>query len=401
MINNDTMNLLNSYGFGADIDGFETHISLLRDAAGLGKPMVDDATYDMYIRLLRELKPDSVIFQQNWETEEEELDSYDEILKEYGMCSITTLQDMSEVAKFNENIKGEPNGIDLFCSVKENGHAFRAVYLNGTIYNGTTRGRYKKGRSIPRHVRATCPNYVEAWKNIPLVEVRGEMLVKISTFEKYLKNILKTPLSSVTSLIRESATDEELKLLNAVCYKVISNDNSLVFDSLWDEFQHLKACGFEVPQHILVRGVHYGEAEQAVGEMLQYFEGLMDKNEIEYSCDGLVFAINDNKKFYSLGKNGNAWNGNFALKAGRYWESNVYSSTIRSIAFIPGKSYMTPKANIDPVICSTGAEIKVVPLYNVGVMERYGYTPGNTVYFRFGGETGVTLCDMYGDSVKQ
>ena len=401
MINNDTMNLLNAYGFGADIDAFESHISLLRESAGLGKPMVDDATYDMYIRLLRELKPDSIIFQQNWEVEEEELESYDELLKEYGMCSITTLQDMSEVAKFNTYLRGEPNGVDIFASVKENGHAFRVVYLNGYIYNGTTRGRYKKGRSIPRHVRANCPNFVEAWKNIPLVEVRGEMLVKISTFEAHLKNILKTPLSSVTSLIRESATDEELQMLNAVCYKIISNDDSLKFNTLWDEFQHLKECGFEVPQHVLIRGVTEGYMEDATAKLLGYFEGLMDRGEIEYSCDGIVVAINDNQKFYSLGKNGNAWNGNFALKAGRYWESNVYSSIITSISFIPGKSYMTPKANIDPVICSTGAEIKVVPLYNVGVMERYGYTPGNKVYFRFGGETGVTLCDMYGDSVKQ
>ena len=51
-------------------------------------------------------------------------------------------------------------------------------------------------------------------------------------------------------------------------------------------------------------------------------------------------------------------------------------------------------------MASTGATITTVPLYNVGVMERYGYTVGEEVFFKFGGETGVTLCDANGESVR-
>lgn len=73
---------------------------------------------------------------------------------------------------------------------------------------------------------------------------------------------------------------------------------------------------------------------------------------------------------------------------------------IREIQFIPGKSFITPKAIIDPVVTANGAEVTNVPLYNIGVMERYRYIPGETIYFRFGGEQGVTLCDCYGNSVS-
>ena len=44
----------------------------------------------------------------------------------------------------------------------------------------------------------------------------------------------------------------------------------------------------------------------------------MDREEIEYSCDGVVVGINDLDLFYNLGKNGNTWNSNFALKMGKY-----------------------------------------------------------------------------------
>lgn len=400
MVNSNTMAELEKLGFGADVDALETYVATLQDAAGMGNPLVDDAAYDTHVRLLRQLKPTSSVLSRNWETEDNELTEYDDVLKKYGMCSITTLTSYQELSKFRQVLADIGHPVDLTISIKENGHGVRAVYLNGHLYNGSTRGRYKKGRDITRHLKAVLPNYVEQWKNIQVVEVRGEMLVSIENFEKHLKGTLKTPLSSVTSLIRESATDEELKLLDMVCYKVIAANGEIEFETLWDEFEHLDECGFETPQKAKATGVYPENLENVVRLVLDYFEKKMDNNEIAYSCDGLVFAIDNNHEFYATGKNGNAWNGNFALKMGRYWESNVYSSKILQVQFIPGKSYMTPKAIIEPIKCSNGAVVTNVPLYNVGVMERYHYVPGSDIFFKFGGETGVTLCDYLGNSVR-
>lgn len=394
------MDLLNSLGFGADIDALESYVAELQDAAGMGNPIVPDSMYDTYFKLLKQLKPESKVLGRNWESEDNELDEYDEILKKYGMSSITTINSIDEVGDFEATVRKIGKPVTLMASVKENGHAVRAVYLNGYLYSGSTRGRYKKGRDITRHLKIMLPNYVEAWKNIPIVEIRGEALVSIDNFEKYLKGTLKHPLSSVTSIIRASASDEEIKMLDFVGYKVISSDGSLHFDSLWSEYEHLKACGFKTPQKVKIENVTADRVREATAAFLQYFEALMDKGDIKYSCDGIVIAINDDEIFYGAGRNGNAWNGNFALKTGRYWQSNIYSAEIQRIEFIPGKTYLVPKAIIDPVTTSNGAEVTTVPLYNIGVMERYGYVPGETIYFRFGGEQGVSCCDVYGNSVQ-
>ena len=127
---------------------------------------------------------------------------------------------------------------------------------------------------------------------------------------------------------------------------------------------------------------------------------MMDEGKIQYSCDGIVMAIDNNDDFYSTGKTGNAWNGNFALKTGRYWQQNVYSAIIQDVKFIPGKSFIVPKAIVDPVTTANGSKVTNVPLYNVGVMQRYHYIPGETIFFRYGGEQGVTLTDCYGNSIR-
>lgn len=390
MINENLLDKLNNLGFGADVDALENHVALLQDAAGMGAPLVTDTQYDMYFKLLRELKPDSQILTRNWETEDNDLDTNDELLTRYRMMSIRTIQEMGDLYKFKEALGDKT--VDLFASSKMNGHAIRAVYRFGKLVGGSTRGRYKKGREILRHLQAVLPNYVEEWSEIRLMEVRGEMLVSFKEFED-IKHILKTPLSAVTSLIRDSVTDEELKHLSCVCYRLIpSQDSNIEFQTLEEQFEMLDDNGFRVPHHRRYEGISIEDFDEVFEEILEDFSVMADKGLFEYLTDGIVVAVNNCEQFNSMGVDGNNYLGNFAIKMGRHWECNIYSSNIIHIEFVPGKKYFTPKALIEPVTTATGAQVSTVPLYNVGVMETLGLIPGETIYFKFGGETGVSLC---------
>lgn len=393
---------LRVYGFNS-VEELEERYAYVNKMAAAGTPVISNAEWDVLHDLMVEYNPDSEQLKKNWESDEEELTENDELLKQYGMCSITTLKEISmkEMESLCSVIDMAGGSVTLHCGLKENGHAIRAVYRYGELVSGSTRGRYKKGRDITRHLKRRLINYVPEWKDYELVEIRGEALVKVETFENNVKEQygLKTPLSAVTSFLRDSVTDEELDMVDFVMYKVLSIDRQ--FDNLYDEYEYLSELGFEIPQHGKLDNVTRGNIIKAVNAFLKYFEGLMDNGEIKYSCDGLVVAINDNSAFYSGGKHGNAWNGNFAVKEGRYWANNVYSSQILEVVWQHGKKFLVPKAIVEPVICRNGTKVEFVPLYNVGVMERYGYTTGNTVYFRYGGETGVTLCDYEGQSCKK
>jgi len=189
MITSDRMNLLEALGFGSDIDALESYVAMLQDAAALGKPMLTDTEYDIRKGLLEELKPESEVIKRNWELDDNDLNENDEILQKYGMCSIRTITKMTELSKFKDALGNKT--VDMLASIKLNGHAVRAVYMYGRLVGGSTRGRYKKGRDISRHLKAILPNYIEEWSQYRLVEIRAELLVSYENFQPYA-HMLKT-----------------------------------------------------------------------------------------------------------------------------------------------------------------------------------------------------------------
>lgn len=400
MINSKHLQELEELGFGNDIAALESYVSALQDAAADGEVLVDDPVYDRHYRLLRELKPDSELLKRNWEKDSEEpLQDYDEILKEYGMRSITTCVDFADVDKFAQDIGTLNHPVDILASFKMNGHGVREVYVYGDLVSATTRGRYKKGRDITRHMGIITQKHVEYFESFPLVEIRGELLVSYKNFKEVTSTYCKTPLSSVTSLIRDSVSDDELKYLDFIAYKIIIHgleEDDTFLTSLLDEFEYLDACGFKVPYHKLYTGITQDIMGDIAESILTHFAS--DSVQMGFDADGVVIAVDDNEDFYSLGLNGNTYKANAALKMGK-WECNKYVGVIREITWEHGKSWFTPKAVIEPVTTVTGAEVRVVPLYNVGVVRKLGLKPGSVINFRFGGETGVQLLTPEGESI--
>lgn len=394
MVNQNTLNLLEAYGFGSDIDAFETYVMELQDAAGSGNPLVTDAQYDDYVALLKQVKPESVALNRNWESADNEFDNADVYLQRYGMKSIRTIMDLSELEYF-KNIAFKNGPIDLLASSKINGYGVRAVYKYGNLVSGSTRGRYKKGRDITRHLKQVLPEFISELSEVPLTEIRGELYVDLNTFES-IRHLVKTPLSAVTSLSRESATDTDIKMLSFRAYQVFSDD--LTFESLGEKFQFLRECGFETPYAMRISNVNYDEFDEAIEGIIERFTGVVEGSGLPYDNDGIVVAVDNLEMFNSLGNEGNTMLGNFALKVG-HWEQNVYSAKILSVEWCYGKRYITPKAIVEGVVTRNGSKVTTVPLYNIGVMQDNGYYPGNDVFFKYGGETGVTLTKADGTPV--
>lgn len=400
MLNNSQLAELDALGFGTDIDALESYVEELQDAAADGEPLVEDSVYDQYRRLLEQVKPDSAILSRNWEKDSDEPidNTLDEFLISKGMTSIKTCTNDSEISIRQEQHKAlNKDEIEYLISTKLNGHAFRAVYKYGELVSGTTRGRNTKGRSLLRHLKVILPNTIEEWKYTPLTEVRGELLVKQSIFDSQLKHIRKSPLAAVTSLSKDSATDVEIGLLSAVCYKIFQSE--MAFDTLSDEMEHLDRVGFETPYRVK-QVIKVSELISSLNDIVDDFGQKYQSGQLcDYNCDGLVCAINDNIDFYKLGKDKNAWQGNLALKYG-VWECSHYQSTIESIEWVQGKQWLIPKARIKPITTTSGQTVYVVPLYNVGILRKLNLTVGSSIDFRFGGETGVMLLTPDGKSVS-
>lgn len=399
MINNTHLAELEALGCGSDIGKLEEMLSLYQDAMADGEPLVEDSVYDQCRRLLEILRPDSYVLHRNWEKDGE--DSLDEDLDIYlvskGMKSIKTCTNNDEISiRCEQYKKSERDYIDFLLSTKLNGHAFRAVYKLGKLVEATTRGRTGKGQDILRHMRLILPVYVAEWEFSDITEVRGELLVKQSVYDEKFSELYASPLSTVTSLRRSSASDEEISNLSAVCYKLFQTDDP--FESLEEELGHLKSVGFEIPYIELHRIKVDNFVEELNKLIIDWGRRYQASELLDYNCDGIVVAVNNNDLFYSLGSDGNTFIGNLALKMG-VWECNHYRSIIEKIEWTHGKKWLIPKAYIKPVKTVSGQTVYVVPLYNLGVVNKLNLGIGSEIHFRFGGETGVMLLTPDGKSV--
>lgn len=420
VINSEFLEMLESLGYGADADGIEQYVARLQDAAADGEEEVANPVYDKFVEILRVLKPDSEILRRNWEQDapNAEFNRDDYFLKRYGMRSIKTCTCDEDVEKKSEILVSR--GVrytDLLASFKLNGHAGRVTYCYGKLSSGTPRGRYKKGRDITRHMKGICPNYIELLAPYPIVEIRGELIVSYDTFNNVTSKWCKTPLSSVTSLVRDSVTDSELQNLEFIAYKAFiyaddgeetelnleldSDDTveSSIFDTLEEEYQFLSACGFKIPNYRIYRRVDISDLVNFVNNtVLEEFSS--ETIAMNYDTDGIVIGINNNKVFYGLGldETGHFFLANMAIKMGN-WQCNQYKGIVQRIVWERGKRWFTPKAEIEKVITALGSAVTTVPLYNVGVLTKLNIKKGSTIHFRYGGETGVQLLTPDGKSV--
>lgn len=400
MVNREHIALLEQLGFGGDADALESYLEELNADMENGEVTVDDNEYDAYMSLLKVVKPDSELLKQNWGEDASDSENKVGLLDIRPMRSITTitsLDDAQYMVDYCNRIGTEK--IMLNGSFKLNGHGIRLVYEYGKFSYATTRGRTGKGRDISRHVKmAGIPLYVDKFSNKECIEVRAEAVVKAVDFDLHFSGDYKHKLSCITHLLAESTPDSELKYLHVCCYRVIGLDEKL---SLGEEISLLGACGFEVVYNKSV-SVPTTKVKDALKLFLDLFLELSnDSNVIPYDTDGVVVAIDDYDLFYNAPSNKNSSCANVAIKMGEKWATNFFESVIESVTWTPNKEFYTPKANIKPVKMPNGATVSIVPLYNVGVMESYGLVTDSVIHFRFGGETGVTLCDKYGNSVTK
>jgi hypothetical protein len=236
---------------------------------------------------------------------------------------------------------------------------------------------------------------------------------------------IKSAFSAVSSMSRDSATVKEWKLLKFVAYEFLAEGNS--FSSKDSEYSFLEEdCGFEVPLNWLIDDLKKETLIEDIKGIVTDCENEVKPDEngdngYDYYTDGLVFTINDYNSFRQLGDDGGHYKfGNMALKVG-YWKQDMYSGYVQTIAWMKGKTKLTPVAivadDIDiiefkdggihdyitdlkeianvkalGVTTASGNRVRRVPLYepnNIVALDAY---KDELIYFRYGGEAGVVPC---------
>lgn len=407
------------------IEGFDdSRVELLekiildcnRNMRDLEAVQVADGIYDTLYDALKKLKPESGIFSEIWE-EDGDITDYTELLVKNPMMSIETAKSYTcdELLKF---IARMPESTSYFASYKINGHGIRVVYENGNLVSATSRARSSAGRDLTRHMKVVLGEYNEKLADYGLVELRGEIALRMDRLDdaRQFNPTIKSAFSGVSSLIKPSASDEEISLLSFLCYGMLVDGFS--FDTREEEFVEIQSLGYETPEFTLCEEVSQEELISTIHDIIDAFEEYYE--EFGYFCDGVVLEVNDREEFKAMGTEGNHNLGNIALKVG-VWEQVQYCGIVNKIIWTKGKNKLSPVAvvsddygdlivdeNDNPVnlneigvLTSQGNRVKRVPLYepkNIMILDAY---PGEPLYFRYGGEAGVVPCFPDGRLLKE
>ena len=382
---------------------------------GTNTDMVADSIYDTLYDMLKQVKPESKVLSEIWndgeegETVEGGGEDYTKLLRSNPMMSIETAKsyDCKELKDFIERM---PNGVNsYFASYKINGHGIRVVYEDGFLVSATSRARASAGRDITRHMKVILGEYNAELADYGLVELRGELALPMANLAaaREFNPTIKSAFSAVASMVRPSATDEEISLLDFLCYGLIVED--FIFTDREEEFQEIERVGYKTPSYMYVEEAEKEDLLELIHDFVKTFEDGYE--EFGYFCDGVVFEINDREIFQSLGTNGKYNLGNIALKVG-VWEQVQYSGYVQKILWTRGKSKLSPVAIVadEPnkiwedsegnilnwddmgIITAQGNRAKRVPLYepkNILLLSAY---PGELIFFRYGSEAGVIPC---------
>lgn len=373
-----------------------------------GEQVVSDAIYDKLVEMLRIVKPDSSLLNQIWE-EDGGITDYNDQLVKHPMMSINTVKNLDN--KFFTDfyqvlMQDSREVIDLFASFKLDGHGIRVVYLNGELVLATSRARASAGRDLTKQLRWLLDTRNESLKGLGLVEIRGELCLPLSNLEKargYNPDI-KSAFSGVSSLVRPSTTEEEVKLLSFLAYRVYSDN--IQFTTREEEYNYLISCGFKAPE--------FGVLELDKNkDVYGTIEGLVNAFEGEYAnydifCDGVVLEYNNKEKANLLGDDGRAPYSSVALKIG-VWGQDVYDGFVKRIEWTKGKSKLSPVAIVgenpndanEGVLTAQGNTVSRVPLYepcNILILNAF---IGRRLKFKYGGEAGVVPLTQRGELLTE
>jgi len=243
---------------------------------------------------------------------------------------------------------------------KYDGNAANCIYIDGKLSQALSRGSGTKGRDITDKIRHNLPTTITT---PGIVEIRGEVVIKVSTFnEKYAA--YKNPRNYVAGVLnRDENPTDVIADLDFIPVEVrIHIDGEITFDcpSNLKGFKHYPFLSYIEPIS--------EEFENCFDAMVEF------RLDSEYQLDGFVIKAPEDLR-PQWGENSHDPNWAIAIK----FPPKEAVTTIKSISWQHGKTgAVTPVAVMEPVDLD-GSTVSRAALFNYTYLKNLGAYPGAQV----------------------
>ncbi|MBN1213625.1 MAG: NAD-dependent DNA ligase LigA [candidate division Zixibacteria bacterium] len=359
----------------------------------LDRPEISDAEYDILFDRLLEIEkkhpdlvtPDSPSQRVGTEPSKK----FEPVRRRVPMLSLQKVTTAEEFAEFDRRVREgleKTENIEYVTEPKLDGLAVELVYENGWFTLGSTRGDGVTGENITLNLK-TIKNIPlklsdKTARTYPLLEVRGEVIMRKSAFEKLNRKLTENgtaPLANPRNGAAGSLRQLDPKITAArplLFYAYGVSDTTLPgLGRQSDTFVFLEKEGFLINEHIkTITGLNKVEKE---------FQRLTElRPELDYEIDGMVVKVNDFAAQDLLGQISRAPRWAVAWK----FKAELAESVIQTVEFSVGRTgVITPIAKLKPTRVS-GVTVSNASLHNEDELNRLEIHLGDTVIIRRAGD---------------
>jgi len=359
----------------------------------LDQPTISDAEYDALVLELRALEarfPDLVTAESPTQrVGGAATPLFAPVAHGSPMLSLDNVFSREELAAWARRLeRGSAGAVDYVCELKVDGLAIALRFENGTLARGATRGDGQVGEDVTANLAtiADIPRRLRGPGVPPVLEVRGEVYLPISTFERLNRELAargERPLVNPRNAAAGSLRQKDARVtagrgLRLWCYGVGAagvDERGHPHERHSQDLARLAALGLPVNPTI----------EQAAS--LTEVEDFVDRwqrqrHDVDYQIDGIVIKVDRYAQRLAVGATSRAPRWAIAYK----FPPEERNTRVVRIAVNTGRTgRVTPYADLEPVVVG-GVTVSAATLHNQNEVKRKDVREGDTVVVRRAGD---------------
>ncbi|SET13376.1 NAD-dependent DNA ligase LigA [Anaerobranca gottschalkii] len=351
----------------------------------LDQPLVEDSTYDLLLKELKELEdkypefitPDSPTQRVGGQV----LQGFKTVTHKTPMLSLNNAFNEGDLKDFANRIyKTLGEKVKFVCELKIDGLAVSLIYQGGILVQGATRGDGETGEDITQNIKAIKAIPLKLQRPVDL-EVRGEVYMPKKSFELLNRErgekgepLFANPRNAAAGTLRQ--LDPKIvgsRNLAAFFYGLVEGPD--LGDSHLENLQKIKELGLPINPYIAV----FDEIEEVIKYCQRWHE---ERNSLPYEIDGIVVKVDSLSRQQKLG---------FTAKSPRWaiaykFPAQRAISVVKDIELTVGRTgAITPTAILEPVQIA-GTTVSRASLHNSDYIIEKDIRIGDTVVVQKAGD---------------